>query len=60
MTFVKAKLELSKLEKGDQLEILLMKGEPLVNVPKSAVEQGHKILEQTVIKDDIYKVVIEK
>ena len=34
MTFVKTKIELSKLNEGDILEVLLAEGEPLDNVPQ--------------------------
>ena len=44
MTFVKAKLALAKLGSGDILEITLTEGEPLENVPRSAAEEGHKVL----------------
>lgn len=60
MTFVKTKIELEKLKEGDKLEILLTEGEPLDNVPKSAVEQGYKIIEIKKIENNIYKVIIEK
>ena len=39
MTFVKTKIELSKLKSGDTLEVLLTEGEPLENVPRSSTEQ---------------------
>lgn len=60
MTFVKTKIELSKLQKGDILEVHLTEGEPLENVPKSASEQGYKILEITPLQGNIHKVIIEK
>ena len=60
MTFVKTKLELEKLDPGDKLEVLLTKGEPLNNVPKSATEQGFKVQEIEKISDEIYKVLIER
>ena len=44
MTFVKVKLMLAKLDKGDQLEVLLNEGEPLENVPRSCEEQGYIVL----------------
>ena len=44
MTFVKTKIELSKLQAGDILEVLLTEGEPLENVPSSAKDQGYKVL----------------
>ena len=60
MTFVKTKLKLEELEPGDTLEILLTTGEPLNNVPRTATEQGYTVLETTLVKDNIYKVVIRK
>ena len=47
MTFVKTKIELAKLKEGDTLEVLLTEGEPLENVPRSAGEQGFKVLSVT-------------
>jgi TusA-related sulfurtransferase len=60
MTFVKTKLALEKLKKGEQLAVLLSKGEPLDNVPKTVKEQGSKILEITKVKGLIHKIIIEK
>lgn len=60
MTFVKTKLELEKLNKGDILEVILKEGEPLENVPKTVTEQGNKVLEIKKVQDDIHLVVIEK
>jgi TusA-related sulfurtransferase len=60
MTFVKTKLQLSKMNSGERVSVLLRRGEPLDNVPKSATEQGYKVLEISPVKDDIFKVVIEK
>lgn len=40
MTFVKTKIKLAQIAKGDTLEVLLKEGEPLNNVPKSARGQG--------------------
>jgi TusA-related sulfurtransferase len=61
MTFVKTKIELSKLHQGDVLNVKLSEGEPLDNVPKSAAEQGFKVLSvtETDVKG-IYNVEIEK
>jgi len=59
MTFVKTKLQLSKMAPGDILEILLTAGEPLDNVPRSIVEHGFQVLEVTPVKDNIYKVVVK-
>jgi tRNA 2-thiouridine synthesizing protein A len=60
MTFVKAKIALSKLQSGEQLEVLLLEGEALENVPKSAVEQGYKLISLNRYKENIHRVVFEK
>ena len=60
MTFVKTKIQLSKLNKGDILEVLLTEGEPLNNVPRSAREQGYNVLEVSHVGGLIHKVIIEK
>jgi TusA-related sulfurtransferase len=60
MTFVKAKLHLEQLESGDTTEILLVAGEPLDNVPRTATEQGYQVLETTHVKDNIHKLIIKK
>ena len=60
MTFVKTKIELSKLKSGDVLEVLLTEGEPLDNVPKSVKEQGFTVLEVSHIEGQVHKVVIQK
>jgi TusA-related sulfurtransferase len=60
MTFVKTKLKLELLEEGDTLEVLLKAGEPLENVPRTAIEQGFQVLEATHVKDDIHRIVIKK
>ena len=60
MTFVKAKLQLEKMEEGDILEILLTAGEPLEKVPKTCTEQGFQVLETVHVKDNIHKIVVKK
>lgn len=60
MTFVKTKIELSKLQPGDRLEVLLTEGEPLENVPRSSEEQGFKVISVGKVKDNIHKIIIEK
>ena len=60
MTFVKTKIQLSKLNPGDVLEVLLTEGEPLENVPKSSKEQGFNVLEVSHIEGTIHKVLIQK
>jgi TusA-related sulfurtransferase len=60
MTFVKTKLVLETLQPGERLEVILRAGEPLDNVPKSAVEQGYKVLGIAHVEGDFYRVRIEK
>lgn len=60
MTFVKTKIELSKLKDGDLLEVLLSAGEPLENVPRTAREQGYHVVDIQSVADSIYKVIIKK
>jgi len=60
MTFVKTKIQLSKLQSGDVLEVLLTEGEPLENVPKSSREQGFNVLEVSHVKGLVHKVLIQK
>ena len=60
MTFVRTKIELSKLNEGDTLEVLLSEGEPLDNVPRSAVEQGYTVLETAHVGGTTHKVIIKK
>lgn len=60
MTFVKTKLYLEKLEPGDSLEVLLTEGEPLDNVPRTAVDQGYEVLESIHVRDNLHKLIIRK
>jgi TusA-related sulfurtransferase len=60
MTFVKTKLRLAQLQAGDILEVQLAEGEPLENVPRSATEQGYKVLSVEPVGNGVHKVTIEK
>ena len=60
MTFVKTKLKLAQIAEGDILEVLLSEGEPLDNVPRSATEQGYKVLSTEKVEGTTYKVTIQK
>ena len=60
MTFVKTKIQLSKLQSGDLLEVFLTEGEPLNNVPRSSREKGYNVLEVSHVEGNIHKVVIQK
>ncbi|MBQ8521849.1 MAG: sulfurtransferase TusA family protein [Bacteroides sp.] len=60
MTFVRTKLKLAQIAKGDTLEVLLSEGEPLENVPRSAEEQGYKVLAVEHVEGTTHRVIIEK
>ena len=60
MTFVKTKIELSRLQPGDTLEVLLTEGEPLDNVPRNAREQGYQIVAVEHVEGTTHKVTIKK
>ena len=60
MTFVRTKLKLAQIEKGDILEVLLSEGEPLENVPRSAEEQGFKVIVVEHVEGPVHRVIIEK
>ncbi|MDH5563491.1 MAG: sulfurtransferase TusA family protein [Nitrospirota bacterium] len=57
--FVKTKLKLDTLEIGSQLVVLLDDGEPIRNVPKSIMNEGHHVLAQDKV-DSYYRIVIQK
>jgi TusA-related sulfurtransferase len=44
MTYVKTRIALDRLAPGEQLEVWLREGEPLENVPRSAEEDGHRVV----------------
>jgi tRNA 2-thiouridine synthesizing protein A len=43
MNWVKARLELERMQPGERLELVLDPGEPLDSVPRSAREEGHEV-----------------
>ena len=43
-TWVKTRIALSRIGEGQVLEVLLRDGEPRENVPRSAEEDGHRVL----------------
>lgn len=44
VTWVKARIALSRIAEGEILEVLLAGGEPRENVPRSAEEDGHRVV----------------
>jgi TusA-related sulfurtransferase len=57
--FVKTKLKLDTLAIGSQLVVLLDDGDPIQNVPKSIMNEGHQVLTQEKV-DGYYRIVIQK
>ncbi len=47
MTFVRVRLMLDRLERGELLEVLFTGAEPARNLPQSAVAQGHTVISQS-------------
>lgn len=44
ITFVKTRIALERLAAGEVLEVWLSGGEPAESVPRSAEEEGHRVL----------------
>ena len=59
MNFVKTKLKLESMSKGEVLEVVLDSGEPIQNVPKSIKEEGHRII-NVEREGDHFRLLIEK
>jgi tRNA 2-thiouridine synthesizing protein A len=57
--FVKTKLKLDTLENGSQLAVLLDDGDPILNVPKSIMNEGHQVLTREKV-EAYYRIVIQK
>jgi len=60
MTFVKTKVALHGLSKGDTLEVLLCGEEPLKNIPRAIEENGDKVVCIEHTNGEVYKITIEK
>ena len=60
MTFVRTKLTIERMTAGQTLEVRLNEGEPLINVPRSVEEMGHKVasLEREADEGSIYRLVV--
>ncbi len=44
INFVKTKLKLEEMNRGQVLEVIIDEGEPIKNVPRSVKEEGHEII----------------
>lgn len=43
LTWVRTRVALDRIAPGEALEVLLLEGEPLENVPRTAEEEGHRV-----------------
>lgn len=60
MTFVRTRLALDKLAPGDTLLVKLKGAEPTRNVPRTAKEQGHEILQLETDADGVCHLLIRR
>lgn len=59
INFVKTKLKLEEMNRGQILEIVIDPGEPMANVPRSIKEEGHKVIKVDKVNDH-FRLLIEK
>lgn len=60
MTFVRTRLALDRLAPGATLLVLMRGAEPLANVPRTAIEQGHVVLSLETEPDGISRLLLRK
>ena len=63
LTWVKAKVALDRLAVGDLLEVWLPEGEPAESVPRSAEEDGHRLVSLEPLPggaEPAFRVLLEK
>ena len=60
MTFVRTRLALDRMAPGQVLLVKLRGEEPVRNVPRTAVEQGHAVLSQETDADGVTRLVLRR
>lgn len=64
VTYVKTRIALERLAAGDVLEVWLAAGEPAASVPRSAEEDGHRVVSVEPLRaaggGDAFRVLVEK
>jgi TusA-related sulfurtransferase len=61
LTWVKARIALERLAQGEVLEVWLAPGEPAESVPRSAEEDGHRVLRVEALAAGAgFRVLVEK
>jgi Predicted redox protein, regulator of disulfide bond formation len=59
MNFVKTKAALAEINSGEFLEVILDEGDAILNVPRSAKEEGHQVVKVENL-GTTFRVVIKK
>lgn len=60
MTFVRTRLALDRMAPGQVLLVEMRGAEPVRNVPRTAVEQGHEILSQDEAGDGLVRLWLRR
>jgi TusA-related sulfurtransferase len=63
MTYVRTRLALDRLAPGEVLEVLVAEGEPLENLPRTAAEDGHRVLSREPVPSEgagSWRVLLER
>ena len=61
LTWVKTRIALERIGLGEVLEVWLSGGEPVESVPRSAEEDGHRVLGVEPLPDeDGFRVLVER
>ena len=60
INFVKTKVRLETLNEGQVLELIIDDGEPMLNVPRSIKEEGHRIIKVEKLSDNSFRLLIMK
>lgn len=62
ITWVKTRIALGRVAAGERIELWLRAGEPAESVPRSAAEEGHRVVtvERLAGAEDAYRVLVEK
>ena len=60
INWVKTKLALEELPQGEILEVIIDDGEPMRNVPRSAKEDGHRVLKVRPEGEGAYRLTIQR
>ncbi len=60
MTYVRTRLALDRMASGETLLVLLRGEEPSVNVPRTALAQGHQVLARATDDAGITRVLLRR